>query len=430
MHKSKAFTVVAAALGINLVIGVLYAWSIFKESIVESINAGVVGGFDWKLSCVNDPYALCCLVFAFSMIPAGRVQDLYGPGKSALLGAISGGLGFLLIANSTNYWVWMIGFGGFVGMGIGFAYASTTPAALRWFAHSKSGLITGIVVSGFALASTYIAPLATHLVLNSGLQKTMLFFSCQFFVLVSIFSFLLVAPPENHIPIGFVERRNRDKNQARKVFTHLDEHIENPLSVIKEAKFWILWVLLFIGAGAGLMVIGNIKPLAKQSMGSLAYYAIVILAVGDAVGRIFAGSLSNKFGRRNVLSVGFFLQMILMFSAFAASVSGSAWLILIVATFIGINYGANLVLFPSYVKDFWGMRHFGLIYGLLFTAWGLGGFMMVKASEALIHETGNVHASFNLAGWMIFTGFLITFAVDNRKELERLAIRKNQQHKF
>jgi MFS transporter, OFA family, oxalate/formate antiporter len=427
MHKSKAITVVAAALGINLVIGVLYAWSIFKESIVESIQSGTSEGFDWQLSHVNDPYALCCLIFAFTMIPAGRMQDIYGPSKSALLGAILGGIGFLMIANSTNYWIWMIGFGGFVGMGIGFAYASTTPAALKWFAHSKSGLITGIVVSGFALASAYVAPLATHLVLSSGLHNTMLFFSVQFFILVSLFSLLLIAPPNNHVPIGFVERRTQEKNQSRKTFMHLEESISNPFNVVKEIKFWGLWWLLFIGSGVGLMVIGNIKPLAKLSMGSLAYYAIVILAVGDAAGRILTGPLSNKFGRRNVLSTAFFLQMILMFTAFSASVSGSALFILLIAILIGINYGSNLVLFPNYVKEFWGMNHFGLIYGLLFSAWGLGGFVMVKVSETLIQRSGNTHSSFTLAGVLIFLGFLITFTVDNRKDLERLAIRKNQR---
>lgn len=425
MHKTRAITVVAAALGINLVIGVLYAWSIFKDAIVESIKSGLNGGFDWPITSVNDPYALCCLTFAFTMIPAGRVQDIYGPGKASFLGAVCGGLGFLLIANSTAYWSWMLGFGVFVGMGIGFAYASTTPAALKWFAHSKSGLITGIVVSGFALASTYIAPLASHLVLSSGLHMTMLFFSAQFFLLVSVFSILLFKPPANHIPIGNVERRSRENHQVRDVFHHLEENISKPLHVLKERKFWVLWLLLFIGAGVGLMVIGNIKPLAKLSMGKLAYLAIVILAVGDATGRILAGSLSNKFGRRKVLSCAFFLQMVLMFSAFSASISGSAIYILFVATFIGVNYGANLVLFPNYVKDFWGMRHFGFIYGLLFTAWGIGGFSMVKVSENLIHRSGNTHTSFTLAGCLILVGFILTFFIDNRKELERIAIRKS-----
>lgn len=427
MHKTKAIAVVAAALGINLIIGVLYAWSIFKEAIQDSIQSGVSNGFNWPLECVNDPYALCCLVFAFTMIPAGRVQDIYGPRVSSFIGALLGGAGFFLIANSVNYWLWMLGFGGMVGAGIGFAYASTTPAALRWFAHSKSGLITGIVVSGFALASTYIAPLATHLVLGSGLQKTMLFFAAQFFVLISIFAYFLAKPPENHIPIGFQERRQRNNHPIRDAFHHLEEDLAKPLHVLKDQQFWVLWVLLFLGAGAGLMVIGNIKPLAKLSMGHLAYWAIVILAVGDAIGRMLAGTLSTHFGRRKVLSAAFFLQMLLMFCAFSASESGSAPLIMLVATFIGINYGANLVLFPNYVKDLWGMKHFGLIYGMLFTAWGVGGFTMVKLSEFMMHRTGNSHTSFTVAGFLILFGFLMTFAINNRKDLERLALRKQHQ---
>ncbi|HQN66042.1 MAG TPA: OFA family MFS transporter [Methylophilus sp.] len=427
MHKGRAVAVVAAALGINLIIGVLYAWSIFKDAILESIHSGAADGFHWAASSVNDPYALCCLIFAFTMIPAGRFQDIYGPRKASMLGAVLGGLGFMMIANSVNYWVWMIGFGGLVGAGIGFAYASTTPAALKWFAHTKSGLITGIVVSGFALASVYIAPLATHLVLGSGLKSTMLFFSAQFFVLISVFAYFLTKPPEGHVPIGHVERRQRDNHPIRDVFAKLEADIADPLHVLKQSQFWLLWTLLFLGAGAGLMVIGNIKPLAKLSMGDLAYIAIVILAVGDATGRILAGTLSTRFGRRKVLSVAFFIQMLLMFSTYAASVSGSALLIMFVATFIGINYGANLVLFPNYVKDFWGMRHFGMIYGMLFSSWGVGGFVMVKLSEFLMHRTGNSHTSFTVAGGLIMFGWVLTFFVDNRKDKERLALRKQHQ---
>jgi MFS transporter, OFA family, oxalate/formate antiporter len=424
MHKTKAMTVVAAALGINLVIGILYAWSIFKEAILASIESGAANGFHWMPANVNDPYALCCLVFALTMAPAGRVQDVYGPRITSFIGGALGGIGFLLIANSVNYWVWMLGFGGLVGAGIGFAYASTTPAALRWFAPNKSGLITGIVVSGFALSSTYIAPLATHLVLGGGLQKTMLFFAIQFFLLISVFAYFLNKPPAEHVPIGFEERRQRNNQPTRDALTHVEEDLESPLHVLKQAKFWLLWTLFFLGAGAGLMVIGNIKPLAKFSMGDLAYLAIVILAVGDATGRILAGTLSNQFGRRKVLSACFFLQMILMFVAFGASKSGTAVYIVLTATFIGINYGANLVLFPNYVKEFWGMKHFGFIYGLLFTAWGVGGFIMVTLSESLISHSGNTHSSFMMAGCLILFGFILTFFVDNQKDLALLAIRK------
>jgi OFA family oxalate/formate antiporter-like MFS transporter len=41
---------------------------------------------------------------------------------------------------------------------------------------------------------------------------------------------------------------------------------------------------------------------------------------------------------------------------------------------IGANYGANLALFPAITKDFYGLKNFGVNYGLVFTAWGWGGF--------------------------------------------------------
>ena len=43
------------------------------------------------------------------------------------------------------------------------------------------------------------------------------------------------------------------------------------------------------------------------------------------------------------------------------------------ATLVGANYGSNLALFPSVTKDFFGLKNFGMNYGLIFTAWGIGG---------------------------------------------------------
>ena len=74
----RGWTVVLAGTSINLALGVLYAWSIFKGAIVDSIKAGGEGAFTWDLASANDPYALACLAFAFSMIIAGRMQDKIG----------------------------------------------------------------------------------------------------------------------------------------------------------------------------------------------------------------------------------------------------------------------------------------------------------------------------------------------------------------
>ncbi len=68
--SKRGWIVVLAGTGINLALGVLYTWSILKGAISDSIKVG--GPFQWDIASINDPYAVCCLVFAFSMILAGK----------------------------------------------------------------------------------------------------------------------------------------------------------------------------------------------------------------------------------------------------------------------------------------------------------------------------------------------------------------------
>lgn len=74
-YKNKGWLVVIAGLTINLALGVLYSWSIFKDAIHQSIKSGGEGAFQWSEASLNDPYAVCILVFAFTMIIAGKLQD-------------------------------------------------------------------------------------------------------------------------------------------------------------------------------------------------------------------------------------------------------------------------------------------------------------------------------------------------------------------
>jgi len=61
----------------------------------------------------------------------------------------------------------------------------------------------------------------------------------------------------------------------------------------------------------------------------------------------------------------------------------------IISMLIGVNYGANLSLFPSITKDFYGLKNFGMNYGLVFTAWGAGGFLLALLAGKMYdkHQT-------------------------------------------
>lgn len=396
--KNRGWIVTLAGLGINLALGILYAWSIFKGEIAKGAP------FDWNAASINDPYAVCCLVFAFAMILAGKIQDKFGPRLTALIGGVLVGIGLLLISTTTDYIIWVVGFGVFAGTGIGFGYSAATPPALKWFPAQKTGLIAGLVVAGFGLASVYIAPLSNFLIGTRGIQGAVRIFGIAFLVVVVLLSLLLVNPPAGYVPGGAAAAKNNGKKAEDYDVSHM----------LKQPSFYVLWAIYFIGAGAGLMVISSVAGMASKSMGKSAFIVVATMAVGNASGRIIAGVLSDKIGRKATLSIMLAIQACLMFLAIPVIGSGSALLLLLLATFIGFNYGTNLSLFPSFAKDLWGLKNFGVNYGVLFTAWGVGGFVLSRVSEMLKAGSGGYTYSFITAGVLLIVGLGLTFTIHRK----------------
>ena len=398
-NVQRGWRVALSGTGINLALGVLYTWSLFKAAIAKE--------FGWKDAQLNDPYALCCLVFAFSMILAGRCQDKLGPRLTASLGGLLVGAGFVLLSTTQSYAAWVMGFGLLVGVGLAFGYSSATPPALKWFPPAKTGLIAGVVVSGFGLAPVYLAPTSEYLLGHHGLLTSMRVYGIAFTLIVCGLAQGLVNPPPGHAAGAPPGPGPAPKPPSADL---------GPAEILRTPTFWLLWVIYFIGSGAGLMVISSVSGMAKKTMGSAAFVAVAVMAVGNAAGRICAGLLSDRIGRRWTLMLVLLVQAVLMLVAIpvTGTENGPRVVILAVATFIGFNYGANLSLFPSCTKDLWGLRNFGLNYGVLFTAWGVGGFALSRLQQMLFASSKDFKSSFLTAAVLLFAGAALTLALKPR----------------
>jgi MFS family permease len=359
----------------------------------------------------GDPYAVACLCFALSMIIGGKMQDKLGPRFTAIVGGLLVGAGFIVCSQTTEYWGWILGFGVLAGLGFGFGYSAATPPALKWFPPAKTGLIAGIVVSGFGIAPVYLAPACKYLLGAYGLQQTMLILGVFFIAVVCSMAMLVANPPADHVA-------DPDAAKSATAQTKAASNELSPSQVLQTGSFYTLWLCFFVGAGAGLMVIGSIAGMAKQSMGEYAFIAVAVMSVGNAAGRVVAGVLSDKLGRANTLIIMLVFQAALMFAAIPviAGNSSSGFMITMLATFIGFNYGSNLSLFPSFAKDLWGIKNYGLNYGALFSAWGVGAFVLVKASAAITAKTGGLTVSFAVAGVMLLVGAMMASSLRPAKD--------------
>lgn len=397
MQKNKRYIVLTAALILSLALGIIYAWSIIKEAIETSVKLNSNTGFSWDISALNDPYSIAVLVFSLTMIFAGKMQDKLGPRITIYIGGILISSGLFIMAFSTNYVLWIIGFGILAGSGIGFCYSAITPVIIKWFSPEKTGLVTGVVVAGFGLSSVYLAPLFTFLFENYGFENAILYYGIGFSIILFSAAFFL-KNPENTL-------------LEEKMNISAEENNHSLKDILKHFDFYRLWIIYFIGAGAGLMVISFITEMVKKGLGKQAFWGVIIIALGNAAGRVISGIMSDKIGKMKTLIMFIFLQTLLMFTAaFVINVENvNVFLLLLIATFIGFSYGSNLTIFPTITKEKWGMKNFGANYGFLFTAWGIGGFILSRISQMLKAQTGSLHWSFIIAGSLLVVALILAF---------------------
>jgi len=398
-RRNHGWTVTIAGLGINLALGILYTWSV--------ISGGVPDAWGWNEMEKSLPYSVACLVFCIVMVPAGRLQDVLSPRLVAAVGGVLVGLGMVVASFTTSPLGYIIGFGVLAGSGIGFGYAAATPPAVKWFPNARTGMIAGLVVSGFGLASVYAAPLSAWLIEEVGLPWTLRILGMAFLAVVVGLSTLLRPPRKDEEPQE-EEARTGPAGAAHKKIDF------SPLEMLKTSQFYILWFMFACGAGAGLMIISKLKAIADKQVGiTLGFMFVAALAVGNGGGRILTGFLSDKIGRKVTLLSCFAMQaglVLLLSMTREGTVLADVWFLGLLSALIGANYGANLALFPSITKDFYGLANFGMNYGLVFTAWGVGGFVLALVAGQVydIYQTFSV-AYYSASGLLVIAAVLTFF---------------------
>ena len=188
-----------------------------------------------------------------------------------------------------------------------------------------------------------------------------------------------------------------------------------PLEVLRTPQFYLLWFMYACGAGAGLMIIGKLAAIAQQQAGlALGFVLVAVLAIGNGAGRIAAGMLSDKIGRKPTLFIAFVSQAVLIFlmsRAAADNFLGNAVVLSLLSALIGANYGANLAIFPSITKDFYGLKNFGVNYGLVFTSWGCGGFALAFAAGKVYDAYQTFAVAFYGSIVLLIAAACVTFLV-------------------
>ncbi len=385
MHNSAAapharWLPVVGGILMNLALGALYAWSVFVLPLEQE--------FHWTRADTSWVFTIAIVCFALSFIVAGRLQDLKGPRTCALIGGLLVSAGFVLCSFTSSLLSLYIFFGVMVGIGNGFGYATPTPVASKWFP-DKRGLVVGLMVGGYGAGSAILGPLATRLITDIGWRSTFRVLGAVFFVMTMMGTMLLRNPPAGYRP----------KNWVAKPGATISGADMTTREMLRTPTFYALWIAYCLGTTAGLMVISQLVPFARNAglTANQATLAITVGAFGNAGGRIVSGWLSDALGRLQTLKVMVLVSAIAMPALFLLREQLVPFYILMAVVYW--CYGTQLSVFASTTADFYGTKNLGMNYGVLFTAWGAAGILgPAIAARAYVMSGSYRYAFFTAAG--------------------------------
>jgi MFS family permease len=369
-------------------LGTVYAWSVFTQPLQAA--------FGWSASQATLPFSVAIFFLGVGAVAGGRWQDRAGPRPVALAGALSWAAANLLAGLGTSRLglPWLVATYGVVGgLGLGLGYVTPVAAVTKWFA-GRRGLGSGLVVTGFGLgaflyahllrslpgfaaaageaaallaarvpdagAAGLLAPAATETVL-----RTFTLSGLAFALLGGLAGALVRDPPRPSAAPA------QGAGAARAGTGSAADHL--PAEMLATPQFWALWSMLFVNVTAGILFISSAVPIMRELTGAApaaAAAAYGTIALANAAGRFFWGTLSDRLGRRAAFALVYLVQV----AAFLAA--GRAHSLPLVAALFAVVllcYGGGFGVMPSFVADWFGTRHLGANYGLVLLAWSAAG---------------------------------------------------------
>jgi OFA family oxalate/formate antiporter-like MFS transporter len=400
----KPWVVLVVSFLINLIIGILYIWSIISKSLIDDLG--------WTSKQASLPYTFVTITFVIAMAIFGKLQDTRGPRITATIASVLLGIGIILSGVFVSPVMLVITFGIIAGAGIGTANVATVPPAVKWFPLEKKGMVTGVSVAGIGISAVVYSPLANVLLNTYDIPKTFIYIGIGALILMLVLSQFLTNPPAGYIPQsdGPAKKQVQKAGPSAASTPVPDKGLRD---VLKSSSFYRLWVMFMFSSSAGLMIIAHAANIAKfQITWEGGFYLVILLSVFNAAGRFLGGLVSDKIGRINLMRIIFGLQAVnmLVFKFYS-----NKPLLAVGIAVAGLCYGVGFSVFPASVMDLFGMKNFGVNYGLIMTGWGLGGVIGPMMAAAVFDASKNYYMAYIIAGILLVVTLLISFTFRSRK---------------
>ena len=379
--ESKRWGIATAAVVMQLCLGTVYAWSVFKKPLM--------GAHGWEEAATQYTFMIFMFTIGCAAAFGGTLVDKKGPKFVATIGGILFGLSTLLagVADQVGSLPLLyLSYGIIGGLGNGFCYVTPIATLIRWFP-DKRGLVTGLAVMGFGFGAFFMGKIAPGMIISfkggltaSGVALTFYIWGAIFLVLVVGAAQFFKNPPAGWLPAGFKPAASSVSAADSLMFGQ----------AVKTPQWWMLWAMLFLNVSAGLGLISQLSPIAQdlykpiaetagimgedlvKKLAAMGGLVVSITAIFNGLGRLFWARMSDTIGRKTVFGTMFATQAVI-YILIALGILSNYWIFMIAGCYLLACYGGGFATMPAFAADNFGPGYIGKVYGFMLTAWACAG---------------------------------------------------------
>ena len=381
MPRPSAWHAVAAATTLNLPLGALYAFSV----LIRPLEA-LLGLSRADLAVV---FALAAAAFAVASTLTPLTFRLAPPAVLVLGGALLATVGVALAALAGGLFQLALGYGALFGLSWGASYVLLLQI-VNLAVTSRRGLVNGYMVSLFPAGAMLAAPLFGWGIRLAGVRATLGAFAGVLAV-TGIVSAWLTARSGVALPVA-----------AESLAIRPDER--------RRAVFWRLWVIFFLAASAGLMVLSQAAGIiaAYGGAAALAVYGTTCITALIAAARLGGGWMADWL---SIPAVGVIAHLVALVGGVMLTLWPGPVVAVIALALIGMGYGLVSGLTAAAVAAYWRLALYGKIASRIYIAWSAAAIVLPIAAGRLYDLTGGYGAAVMLAAAGNAVGVLVAWGL-------------------
>lgn len=387
--------------------------------------------FDWNRGTISLAAAIGFLVNGLTQPFMGKLLDRFGGRRVIGVSLIIYGIATVALTFTFHlfFLIFMFGFVASVAMS-GMSLNNTGALLSRWFRRRRATVV-GLNAAGLSGGSLLLVPFGVFLLQATDWRITWAVFGLMVLTLSVPLAFLFLrddpsrlglnpdgdADTDSDYPAGSGRRGRFRRSGSGPLDT------DRWLQSFRSMPIWQMTLAYFACGYTTAVLSVHFVPFA-ESLGVPAITAAIIFGIMmflNAFGSIGAGILSDRFSRKNMLALVYFVRG-LAYVALLVSVEllglGVPALV-IFAIIAGISWIATAPLTTTLIADVYGVRALGTISGVAFLVHAVGSALSIWLAGFLFDLTGSYTIPFAIAGITLFPAALFAFSIKERRYSSR-----------